>query len=328
MYKKDFDRLIQKHIPQNIFLFGESDFYIDHYTKILIQKKPNSSLSYFYFSDFSLGDVVDILGSGNLFGGDALVILKLDSELSKKECSAITEALKSNPANSLITNFYFNDSKTPTQYMQESKKFSLALKTEDFVDVRFFHPNEQECLDLLRSKSKELKIDISQEALRFLLQFQRQDLALALNELEKYALLNKSIGIEEIKKFSYGLSSTRIDDFIQNLFGQGNFLHLYDKMQEEGLDSMNLLYELERYFYHLFLFCSYAKIYGRCDAKEILGYAPPQAIVDLYVKRALKLKLNVFQEIFTIFQEWRNGVFSGEREVGLRSLIKIKAILC
>lgn len=327
MYKKDFDILLQKKIPQAVLFYGEGEFYINFYTKKILGQLPDVNISTFYFSDYNLGYVADILGQGSLFGGNNAVVLKLDSKLSKKDIEVLHECLISNPDNFLIINFFQSESKTPSQYAQDFRSFATAFRNDRCIDVQFFTPTFYESVALLKQRAQELQIDIADFLLQNLLQMQNNDVALAMSELEKYQIFDEKISSEMIQKLSYGLGSVSIDDFINSLFESSAYLQVFEKLQEEGVEEMDILRELERYFYILFLFCIFIKINGRCDAKEVLGYQPPSFVVDKYVNRAIKLKEKQYQRIFEFLRNWRNCLMRGEKDMGVGCLIKLKAIL-
>ena len=62
-------------------------------------------------------------------------------------------------------------------------------------------------------------------------------------------------------------------------------------------------------------------------SEEILGYVPPQFVIDTYTRRALRFKEKDFQQIFEIFTKWHNGIMSGRKEMDIQALIQLKAIL-
>lgn len=327
MYKKDLDTYLTKSTPKAALLYGESNFFIDFYTKKIIAKIPDANVSTFYFADYQLDATLDILSQGSLFGDKSIVVLKLDSKLPKKDIDLLLESIK-NTENTLIINFYHSESKTPVQYAQDCRTFASAFKGDGVIEVRFFAPNMTDNMTLLKQKAKELNLQIQDNLLLFILQMQNNDISLALSELEKYQNYDEVITKELVENLSYGLGSISIDDFFDIFFEKRDFLPTYEKMQEEGLDSNDLLKEMERYFFILFMFSAYAKTHqNNVDAKEILGYQPPSFIIDKYIRRIAKLKEVHFQSIFEILRHWRIQSFRGEKTADICALIKIKAFL-
>ncbi|MCE3039616.1 DNA polymerase III subunit delta [Helicobacter anatolicus] len=327
MYKRDFDILLQKELPQGMLFYGDSEFYINFYTKKILDRMPGASINTFYFSDYSISQVLDILGQGSLFGDKSIVVLKLDSKIPKKEVEALYKCLKNNPDNMLIINFFRSENKSAVQYAQDFRSFGAMFRKEGFVDVQFFAPTMMESIILLRQKAEELGIRIADYLLQSLLQLQNNDLGIAMGELEKYQVFDEEITVEILQKLSFGLGSVGLENLLDSIFKNKDILVVYEKILEEGEDEMDMIREIERYFYILFMFCVFIKINGRCDAKEILGYQPPKFIVDKYINRAIKIKEKQFQKIFEGLRTWRNAYLSGEKEAGMRFLINLQANL-
>ncbi|STP13150.1 DNA polymerase III subunit delta [Helicobacter mustelae] len=326
MYKKEFDALLAKSIPQAMLFYGDG-FYVDFYTKKILQKMQDANITTLYFSDYQLDSVLDILGQGSLFGGNNVVVLKLDSKLSKKECQILLGCLKENPANALIINFLRSENKTLAQYGQDFRIFASNFQAENAIDVQFFAPSFSEGVGILKERSRELDIDIEDFLLQNLLQIQNGDIAIALGELQKYQIFEEKITLQDLQQLSYGLGSVDMEDFLESLFGREDYLQVYERLQEEGGDGMEVLGFLERYFFILFSFCAYIKSHGFYKAKEILGYQPPDFVAKQYANRAIKIKVKQFREIFEALADWRNAQFRGEKEADIRCLIKIKASL-
>ncbi|MDO7252853.1 DNA polymerase III subunit delta [Helicobacter cappadocius] len=328
MYKKDLDKLLEKSFPRATLLYGESNFLISYYSEKIARKiTDKSNKTTFYYSDYDFRSVMDILGQSSLFGDESLVVLKLDKKLPKKDIDGLLNAIAVNTNNSLIIEFYRSDSKTNAEYAQDFRTFASAFKGQGVIDVRFFAPNFYECIALLRERANELNLDIQDRLLGVILNLQSNDLSIAHNELEKFTIFDRSISIEDIHKLSYGLGSVSIDELYNAIFEKKDALEILHKIQEEGLDDIEILREMERYFYQLFLFFAYIKSNGTPNAKDILGFSPPQIIVDKLASRAIKIKEEGYQKIFEMFRKWRNVSMKGEKNFSLSVLIKLQAYI-
>ncbi|PAF54367.1 hypothetical protein BKH42_00155 [Helicobacter sp. 13S00482-2] len=328
MYRKDLDTLLKKSSPKATLLYGESNFLISYYSAKIAKKiTDKSNKTTFYYSDYDFRSVMDILGQSSLFSDESLVVLKLDKKLPKKEIDSFLNAISMNANNSLIIEFYRSDSKTSAEYAQDFRTFASAFKGEGVIDVRFFDPNFYDCIALLRERANELNLDIEDRLLGVILNLQNNDLSIAYNELEKFTIFDKPITIEDIHKLSYGLGSVGIDELYNAIFDKKDALSLLWKIQEEGLDDIEILREMERYFYQLFLFFAYIKSNGSPNAKDILGFAPPQAIVDKLASRAIRIKEEGYQKIFELFRKWRNVSMRGQKNFSLNVLIKLQVYI-
>lgn len=327
MYKKELDSYLLKSAPRACLLYGESRFLIERYSrKIASMLSPNRYS--FYYSEYALEPVVEILSQSNLFGDSAVVVLKLDKKLDKKHIDSILSAIKRNPSNAIVIEFHCADNKSPSEYARDFKAFAQAFKGEGVVEARFFEPSQREALDFMTQEAKRLNINISAQNLNFLLLMQDFDVSLAIGELEKFVVLDSEVRFDDIKRLCYGLGSIGVDELLEGIFKKSQVLEIGEKLLDEGFSELELLNALEHYFYQLFLFFSYIRKNGKVDAKEILGFTPPQLVASRYAERAIKIKEEMYLEIFKLFGKWRNSLMSGEKSATLHTLIKIQEYIC
>lgn len=330
MNRQQLDRFLTSATPRATFLYGESPFWIEYYSSKIASKITDAeNTSRFYFGEYQYAQVFDLLSQSSLFGDSALVILKLDKKLSKKEIQAFLKAIEGNRSNSLIIEFYRSDSRSAGEYARDFKEMAGVFKGDGVVEVRFFEPNLSECQMLLAQKAKELGLQIDMRNLMFLLNMQNGDIAIALNELEKFIYLNRPVSEKDINELCSGIGSVEFEDLLNALLGRKEVLGIYARLEEEGLDEMGLLSAMGNYFYRLFMFFAYIRSHGKVDAKEILGYAPPHFVVEKFVREAMSLREKQYKEIFECLIEWRIKIFSGGGKVSnaIVALHKLQAIL-
>lgn len=344
MYKKEFDSFLRTHTPRASLLYGESEFLIESYTRQILQAcglEPRV----FSYGDYTLSECLEVLGASSLFGDAQCVILKLDKKPSDKDIKAILQALSLNHDHSLILAFFHAESKSPAQYARDFKALSAKFKHETIyarkvqdkaidekkngvVEVRFFKPKPSEALELLRQEAQAMGISIANHLLESLLCMQSYDISIARNELKKLSMLDTPITQHDLAYLCYGLGSVAVEELLQALFTRGDVVGVFEQMVESGLSSdMTLLSELEGYFYKLFLFAVYVRLHGKPDSKEILGHPLPFQEADLLARRAMKINERAFAEIFSLLGFWRNGIMRGEKNISLRCLIKLQALL-
>ena len=351
MYKKEFDIYLRTHIPRATLLYGESDFLIQAYSKQIL-RTLGFIPQIFYYVEYVFEDVLGILSQSSLFGDRQCVVLKLDKKPSDKEINAMLNAVKQNPDNALIVEFYCAENKTPSQYARDFRALSSIFKNDAIeaialsntntstthiphenkpkngvVEVRFFTPTPKEAIEFLRQKADELHISITNANLEALLIMQNFDIGIACSELTKFAILEKPIEQKDIAFLCYGLGNVEVDDLLLSLFSKGKPLEIFTKMLEAGVNEIALLSELERYFYQLFLFAAHIRLYGRADTKEILGYAAPSFVAQTLSERALAIKERAFLEIFKLFGSWRNELMRGTKSISMRCLMKLQAFI-
>ncbi len=333
MYKKDFDNLLKTKIPQAVFLYGECDFLIDYYGKTLrklIVSQYSADEYKFYFDEYNPKTIREMLSQQSLFATSSLVITKINKlkDSSKKkggDIASFLHILSLNTTNYLIIEFYSDGDYS--SYMKQAKSASALFNTTNFVNVRFFNPNQKEALEILWQYVKELGINITQNSLLYLYDVQNNQIGLCVNELHKFALLSSEITKSDIDKLSYGLYTNTIEELCESLLDNGECLKIIANIEEEGIQDVYLITMIQSYFYRLFLFFSYIKTNGRFNSLEILGYALPRNIEEKYARYAMKLRESQYLEIFKALSDWRLDVISGRNKNYFTSLIKIQAII-
>lgn len=326
MTRQQLENFLKKDIPQASLLYGDS-FWIEFYAQ-KIASQIEGNIVKFYFGEYEFSQVLDLLGQSSLFGDATLVILKIDKKISKKELQSLLKALEKNTANFLILEFHRSDSKSTSEYARDFKEMATLFKGERVVEVRFFEPNSHECQTLLYQRAQELGIQIEMRSLLLLLNIQNGDIAIALKELEKFVHFNRPIQDRDIEELCSSLGCLEFEDLLDALLARKEVLEIYARLEEEGLDEMGLLNAIGNHFYRLFLFFAYIRSNGRADAKEILGYAPPQFVIEKLSREAMSLREGQYKAIFEVLIKWRLKIFSkslrgGNAIVALNELRKI-----
>ncbi|PAF45411.1 DNA polymerase III subunit delta [Helicobacter sp. 11S02629-2] len=320
MYKQDLDKYLQTKIPKAIFLYGESEFYISHYGE-LIASKIGGEVNRIYF-DNNFNNVLNLLSGASLFGDTNIVLLRTYNTIPSNTLKQILSSIEDKSF--LIVEFYKNPSISDTEYAKRYRSMGTTFKLyPNCLEVRFFAPTFNEGLYLLRDKAKKLGLEVHANALEFLLEVQNNDIGIALNELEKFAI-DKKITSELVEKLSYGIASLNIEALINALFDGENIALILEKLEEEGIEEMDLLREVQRHFYILFKLYAYSKAFGRLDYKEALGYTPPPKVAEGLSRRALRLKSEQFVKILDTLSLWRIDSMRGVANSKLINLSNIK----
>ncbi len=329
MYKKDFDSLLKLATPKAILLWGECDFFIDFYaTKIknLIKEKGEVDIFSLYFEEYNATTIIEILSQQSLFSNSTIVFVKLNKikESTKKDISKFLNILKHNPNNYLIIEFYSDDS---PEYGRNAKALSALFNSKDFVSVRFFNPTQNEATAILRDFATKYSLKIADSTLMYLYEMQNQNISICANELQKFALFTGIIDNEVVDKLSYSLSAKSIEELCESMLIRGDFVKILSKIEEEGLNDMDLIRALQGYFYRLFQFFAYIKANGRVDSTKILKYALPKQIEQKYANFAIKFREAQYLGIFALLNEWRVNAISGKDKNSFANLIKLQAII-
>lgn len=324
MDKKALDLYLQKSAPQATLLYGDGEFWIGYYSKKIASMitTPENVMS-FYYEEYNYSQVYDLLSQSSLFGDNTLVVLKIDKKISKKELGNFLEALRKNANNSLIIEFYKKDSRSVGDYSRDYKEMASAFKAERAIEVRFFAPRIAESQKILEQKSQELGIKIHPRVLACLLEMQNWDLSIALKELEKFALFDKEIEVEDVLNLCSALGSFEVEDLIGALIRKKDVAGIYARLEEEGVDDMSILNAISTHFYRLFLVFSYMRAYGEIDIKASLGYLPPPQIVNSLKQEAMAIREEQYKEIFELCLQWRQSIMQGRAKI-LNSLMALR----
>lgn len=334
MYQKALDSYLQQSVPQAVLLYGEGSFWIDWYSKkiapLITQDKEN--ITTFYFGEYDYAQVHNLINQSSLFGDCTLVILKIDKKIGKKELSGFLASLEKNPSNALIIEFYQGDSRSDGDYARDYKEMASvfgACKNPSFIEVRFFEPSLSDGQRLLGMRAKELGIEADMRILTMLLNLQNNDVGIALKELEKFIYLSHPLSEKDILELSSSLGSVEVEDLIASLLQRRNVLELFAKLEEEGLDEMQLMGAIGNHFYRLFMvFCS-MRIYGKVDCVEVFGYKMPPYILEGMMREASSLREGQYKMVFEVLAQWRIDIFAGKGKASnaIVALNKIQAIL-
>ncbi|WP_185962984.1 DNA polymerase III subunit delta [Helicobacter mehlei] len=314
---------MKRATPRAALLYGEWAFYIEYYARKIAKAYSQAQKSQFDFGDYRFQEVLEVLSQDSLFATGNLVCLRLDKKLGAKEIRALLDTLALHPRNALIIEFY--QAKDKSTYAQDFKQFATQFKHpklgDHIIDVRFFMPNLDTLLELLQEKVHALGLIIDTQALLLLLEVQNNDVRIIYQDLEKLALLDKPIGITEVQEHVYGLMGAETQELLEALFEKPKkVFESFARLQ--GVEEMELIWGLERYFYQLFLIFAYLKGHNSMDAKEILGFNPPPMVLKQLSQRAQQVQ--DYQGVFGGLRTWHIASMQGQKDAGWHFLIKVQ----
>ena len=280
MYKAEFDKILAQGLKeQNFILFGESKFFIDRYIAKLSDIEDANKLT-FYFDEYDFSAAKAHFSQASLFGGTNLLVVKSEKKIPKKELESLFE-LCNKGDNRFIYAYYGSDHKS---YNNAFKKFGV-------ISVRFFTPKQNEAVTILMEEALKKGLNIDTYSLNHLLQLHNGTIELALSELEKLALLPlEHIGSKEIDALVYGMGEVDLQTFVKDFWQKKEYQKNLETLLESGEDEIRIITALTAYLQELYLFNIYIRIYGYADAKAILGYAPPQFVVNEKARTAMSFK--------------------------------------
>jgi DNA polymerase-3 subunit delta len=322
MYKNEFDNCIKNSKISNSFVFfGESNFLIDMYTKMLSNVEESSILS-FYHDEYHFQTAKAHLSQASLFGDRNILIIKSEKKVPKKELDSLIELCEKNQDNIFIYAYYGSDHKT-----YNTKKTFGKFST---MCVRFFHPKDFEAQNIIAQVAKEKNVNIDKYAISHLLNIHNKDVALSVNEIDKLRVYDREITTKDIDELVFGLAEINLDDFIKKLLNKKDFKNDLLNILEHGEDEIRIITAITSYITQLYMFNIYIRVNGAPNALEILGYPAPKFVVDEKAALSLKFKLNTYYKLQEILldSELKMKSSNVEKEaILLSTLIRVQKII-
>ncbi|MCX2716318.1 DNA polymerase III subunit delta [Helicobacter sp. MIT 21-1697] len=332
MYKSQLDTLLKQSAPRVSFLYGDS-FLIGYYAKKIESALKSEEKTTFYFDEYNAININTLLSQGSLFGSSSLVVLKINHKLLKADIEMFLYALLHNAHNALIIEYYQAANKSDGDYTRDCKTCAGYFKNpkmpkDSIAEVRFFPPNISECMGFMRERSKELGLMTDDKILKHILEKQNNDIALSLNELEKFVIFaGKPIEPSDVNLLCDGIASFSVEELCFALMDKKPIVKMLHTIYEEGINEIMMIGEIQRFFYQLFLFFAFIKIKGRPDAKEILGFSPPAHIAERLSRYCIRFKETEYIAIFELLSQWRYEVSKGKTKQSMSALIKIQEMI-
>lgn len=319
MYRKELQTLLSKDsIPNFFFLYGADNFQSELYAEFIKEKyKPDETLKLF-FEEYNFTRASDFLSAGSLFSEKKLLEIKTSKKIAIKDLKILVELCKNNADNFFLLEFY-----------DESSKQSDIEKIFSPHFVRFFKANgAKEGVELLSIKAKQLRVEITQNALFTLFTSFDENLYLAASELNKFSGLR--VDEKTIEQYCYSLNTGSFESFFEKILKKQDFKSELEKILD-NFNEIALINSLYNSFYRLFKIALYVKVNGKIDFKELLGYTPPPQVGQNLSSQAFSLKIEQYKEIFTLLlkSEYELKINSKlvKKEFLISNLLKLARIL-
>ncbi|HFZ5168525.1 TPA: DNA polymerase III subunit delta [Campylobacter jejuni] len=319
MYRKELQTLLSKDsIPNFFFLYGADNFQSELYAEFIKEKyKPDETLKLF-FEEYNFARASDFLSAGSLFSEKKLLEIKTSKKIPIKDLKILVELCKNNADNFFLLEFY-----------DESSKQSDIEKIFSPHFVRFFKANgAKEGVELLSIKAKQLRVEITQNALFTLFTSFDENLYLAASELNKFSGLR--VDEKTIEQYCYSLNTGSFESFFDKILKKQDFRSELEKILD-NFNEIALINSLYNSFYRLFKIALYVKVNGKIDFKELLGYTPPPQVGQNLSSQAFSLKIEQYKEIFTLLlkSEYELKINSKlvKKEFLIANLLKLARIL-
>ncbi|EIQ6573963.1 hypothetical protein LVN54_001775, partial [Campylobacter jejuni] len=258
------------------------------------------------------------LSAGSLFSEKKLLEIKTSKKIPTKDLKILVELCKNNTNNFFLLELYDENSKQS----DIEKIFSPHF-------VRFFKANgAKEGVELLSIKAKQLGVEITQNALFTLFTSFDENLYLAASELNKFSGLR--VDEKTIEQYCYSLNTGSFESFFEKILKKQDFKSELEKILD-NFNEIALINSLYNSFYRLFKIALYAKVNGKIDFKDLLGYTPPPQVGQNLSSQAFNLKIEQYKEIFTLLlkceYELKTNSKLVKKEFLISNLLKLARIL-
>ncbi|ENE2207479.1 DNA polymerase III subunit delta [Campylobacter coli] len=319
MYRKELQNLLSKNQIDNFFfLYGADNFQSELYADFIKEKYQADEILKLFFEEYSFTRASDFLSGGSLFSEKKLLEIKTSKKIPTKELKVLVELCKNNKDNFLLLELY-----------DESSKQSDIEKIFSPHFVRFFKANgAKEGVELLSIKAKQLGVEITQNALFTLFTSFDENLYLAASELNKFSGLR--VDEKTIEQYCYSLNTGSFESFFEKILKKQDFKSELEKILD-NFNEIALINSLYNSFYRLFKIALYAKVNGKIDFKDLLGYTPPPQVGQNLSSQAFSLKIEQYKEIFTLLlkseYELKTNSKLVKKEFLISNLLKLARIL-
>ena len=290
MYKREFDELLKKSLPQALLLYGDNEYLIDYYISLYIDKlNAKESMLKLYYDEYDFNQAKEYLSQSSLFGGINLLLIRHDKKIPKRELDTLVDLTKKNQTNYFIFAFY-GDAK-------DAKSLQGSFKSEA-VWLRLFPSSFKEARSLLYQECQKYKLDIDDYALTHLFTTLEGNLSLCVKEIEKLSILERKITTKDIDMMVYSSAPLSIERLLIELFNKKPIISTISKLLELGEDEFSIFRATQAFIQQIFLFQAYIKINARANSKEILGYKLPRQIEEQRASLAIKTKSSTLLKIY------------------------------
>jgi DNA polymerase-3 subunit delta len=322
MYKNELDSAIRSGSISNSFIFfGESSFLIDMYTKMLTTI-DDANIINFYHDEYDFNSAQEHLSQGSLFGDRNILIIKSEKKVPKKELDTLLNFCEKNPDNIFVYAYYGSDHKSYNNKKAFAKTAAMA--------VRFFHPKDYEAQNIVLQVASEKNVNIDKYTVAHLLGIHNGDVALAVNEIDKFRVFDRVITTKDVDSLVFGLGEVNLDDFIKNLLLKKDFKEDLQSIVEHGEDEIRILTAITAYITQLYMFNIYIRVNGAPNALEILGYPAPKFVVDAKAAQSIKIKPPTYSKLHQLLLDSELKMKSAHIDKGailLSTLIRMQKLL-
>ncbi len=297
MYINVFDRFLENDKKHSSYLlYGDESYMLELYTSKIINHHGigTDDINYIYFDEYNYEKLLGDIRQNSLFCETNFFVIKTDKKLDSKQVKNIVQLAKENVHSVIIFAI-----KTKEKLATYEKYF---IDKNDGVFVRFFKPQFDVAINLLRQKADSLGMNYEYDAMETLYLLHEEDLGLSINDLNKLAICDKKINSKIIYGLCFGMGHMELQEFLFDIFEDKADTKEIQKITNET-DEIYMVMSLATFVQELLMINCYTRMYGTANARDILGYQPPPAIWNKKVAIASSFSQKKFLELLNYFAD-------------------------
>ncbi len=309
MYMREFDNMLKGGLVHAVILNGDNEYFISKYKKHYVDTLDiKESMLSMYNDEYDFQRAKDYLSQSSLFGDANFLYIRIDKKIPKKELDTLISYCTADSNSYLMVVFDLEYKK-----ISDLAK-SITPKKGSMAFVRLFETTPKEAIAILQQEAQKLGLDIDNYALSHLFSTLNNNLALAVNELEKLSIFDRSITTKDIDMVVYSAIPPGMEDIFMDIFHKKSVTEAIEKILETGEDAISILRALQRFVTNLYLYHIYIRIHGTYDAREITGVNLPKYISQKRAEIAIRIKLSQY---LSIFEELLKAELKMKEPIGL-----------
>lgn len=237
---KQFQQELSKGFPSQVYLFYSSESFLLYDALSQIKEAfANDAFNFDVFDGKSPDDnkpmeqIIDILNTVPFLSGRKVVIIENSQKLSKKDVKNLTAYLDSPSPTSLLALLYEGASQKLLD--------AAALKNVKSIGLNIY---EKDIPMWIKETAKKKGVDLTSEAIEYMIAFVGTDLGMLAAEMEKFSSweTGRVIGVDDIKGMVYAGAEYNAFDLV-NAIKAGDMtatFRIFDNLSKEADPQMLL----------------------------------------------------------------------------------------
>jgi DNA polymerase III delta subunit len=316
LYIRELNNLIsKKRVPRYLMLFGESLYFIEEYSKRLIELYSAEDITIFHSFNYDFESAKEAVSGNSLFSESSMLIIKSDDKISNSELKELIRRVEKSETSYFLF-LYYGDN-----FKDNQKTFG-----DNFV--RFFSPNFTEIENIVNLEVSKRGFQIEPEGINYLIHLKNSNISMIISEIEKLSNYDKAvISKKDIVETVVASNEVELDQVIDYFFRSRDFVKLLQFIDKFGSDEISVITYMIRFVGDIYLFRSNIELRLPSDSLSILGYRLPPQIEAKKRETSMRFNFNQISKILHILMETelrlKSGKFGDKNSLLSEKLLKI-----